>query len=83
MCGGGAPTTANVDPAAERQNAADEAAKKANERLRMEERRRRGQKGLLSSEEVAIGTVLGQATGATKRPSFRETFLTRAMSRDG
>jgi hypothetical protein len=61
MCGGGAPKQPTVDPEAERQKAADEAAAKANMQLVMDSRRRRGQRGLLGSEDGASGTVLARA----------------------
>lgn len=58
MCGGGGkPTEATVDPAAERQKAADEAAAKANSTMVNDKRRKRGQVGLLSSDQ-AEGTML-------------------------
>lgn len=67
MCGGGghsnpAPT---VDPAAERQAAADEAAKKANAALANSALRRRGQAGLLSTDQgqSVLATALGGAAG--------------------
>lgn len=69
MCGGGkpAPTQPTVDPAAERQKAADEAAAKANKQLVMDSRRRRGQRGLLSGEDNSSSTVLSRAvTPATR-----------------
>jgi hypothetical protein len=61
MCGGGAPTQPTVDPAAERQKAADEAARKANASIVSDRRRTRGQKGLLSGEYGAGMSVLSRA----------------------
>lgn len=66
MCFGGkkdAPTTPTVDPEAERQKAEAEAAAKANEQILTDSRRKRQQKGLLSTEDAG-GSVL--ASGATK-----------------
>lgn len=81
VCGGGkAPSTPTVDPAAERQKAADEAAKKANEALIAESRRRRGQKGLLASEQGA-GTVLGKASGSAYGPEWGKSVMASGMER--
>ena len=67
MCGGvgKAPTQPTVDPAKERQKAADDAAKKANAALVTEARRRRGQQGLLSGDEAGAGSVLSRADPAS------------------
>lgn len=70
MCGGGgAPTTPTVDPAAERQKAADEAAAKANAQLVFDARRQRGQQGLLANEDQAAGSVLSKAAKPKKAAS--------------
>ena len=68
MCGGSKPPTQpTVDPAAERQKAADDAAKKANATLVNDKRRQRGQAGLLTAEQSG-GTLLERvASGTTKR----------------
>ena len=73
MCFGGSstPKTATVDPEAERRKAEQEAAAKANEQILADSRRKRQQKGLLSTED-STGSVL--ATGAST-PAQASTVL--------
>ena len=60
MCGSKkpAPTQPTVDPALERQSAADVAAQKANAATIMDARRKRGQQGLLSSDSAGAYSAL-------------------------
>jgi len=82
MCGSKkpAPTQPTVDPAAERQSAADTAAQKANAATIMDARRKRGQQGLLSSDSAGsfsalalhdntrtAGTMANAVAGALRR----------------
>lgn len=59
-----APTTPSVDPAAERRKAEAEATAKANEQLRADARRKRAQKGVLSTEADQGVSVLASAAPA-------------------
>jgi len=69
MCfdSGSTPTAPSVDPAAERMKAEAEAATKANEQLLADARRKRQQKGLLSTDQ-ASGTVLASAAPQSAAP---------------
>lgn len=83
MCGGGghAPTQPTVDPAAERQAAADEAAKKANAALANSALRRRGQAGLLSTDQgqSVLASALGGAAGGIFTKGV-QSVLSQAMN---
>ena len=61
------PTVPTVDPEAERRKAEAEAAAKANEQLLADARRKRQQKGLLSTGDDVGGSVL--ASGAPAKPA--------------
>lgn len=75
MCGGGKPPSQpTVDPAAERQAAADAAAKKANAAIINDRRRQRGQRGLLAGESDAQGTLLQRAS-TPKTASTRNVLM--------
>lgn len=76
MCFGGgksAPTTPTVDPEAERRKAEADAAAKANEQILADSRRKRQQKGLLSTEDGS-GSVLASG-GSTSTSAPASTVL--------
>lgn len=67
------PTTPTVDPAAERRKAEAEATAKANEQLLADARRKRSQKGVLSTDAEQGVSVL--ASGAPAPASKGSTVL--------